>query len=100
MATFEVVKRFLEAIIFTKTPWPITSDEKYSMVDKAWKPAIESQDYQWAFAGAPAGTVSPSQSPGGPSLEIDSQTHEAVNDDCVFCSPNARMMIFIPKNTH
>ena len=28
-ATFEVAKRFMEAIVFTKTPWPIISDEKY-----------------------------------------------------------------------
>jgi len=35
-ATFEVVKQFMEAIVFTKTAWPITSDEKYLMVDKAW----------------------------------------------------------------
>jgi len=34
-ATFEVAKRCREAIVFTKTPWPIISDEKYSMVDKA-----------------------------------------------------------------
>jgi len=35
-ATFEVVKRFVEAIIFTKTPWPIISDEMYWIVDEAW----------------------------------------------------------------
>ena len=34
-ATFEVAKMFLEAIVFTETPWPIISDEKYSMVDDA-----------------------------------------------------------------
>jgi hypothetical protein len=28
-ATFEEAKRFMEAIVFTKTPWPIISDEKY-----------------------------------------------------------------------
>src|SRR5882757_5598110 len=43
-ATFEVAKRFMEAIVFTKTPWPILSDEKYSMVEEAWKLAIEPQD--------------------------------------------------------
>jgi len=37
----EVAKRFMEAIVFTMTPWPIISDEKYSMVDKAWKLAIQ-----------------------------------------------------------
>jgi hypothetical protein len=40
-ATFELVKRFMEAIVFTKTPWPIVSDVKYSMVEEAWKLAIE-----------------------------------------------------------
>jgi len=43
-ATFEVAKRLMEAIVFTNTPWPIISDEKYSMVDKAWQMAIEAQD--------------------------------------------------------
>ena len=52
-ASFEVVKRFMEAIIFTKTPWPIISDEKYSMVDEACQLAIEAQDRQWVLAGAP-----------------------------------------------
>jgi len=37
MVTFEVAKRFMEAIGFTKTPWTIISDEKYSMVDEVWK---------------------------------------------------------------
>jgi len=73
-ATFEVVKRFMEAIIFTKTPWPIISDEKYSMVDEAWQLAIEAQDRQRALAGAPVGAPSVCQLPGGPSLKIDPQT--------------------------
>ena len=36
-ATFEVAKRFMEAIVFTKTPWQIISHGKYSMVEEAWK---------------------------------------------------------------
>jgi hypothetical protein len=76
-ATFEVAKRFMEAIVFTKTPWPILSDEKYSMVEEAWKLAIEAQDRQRALAGAPVGTPSVCQLPGGPSLKIDPQTRDA-----------------------
>jgi len=34
-ATFQVAKRFIEAIVFTKTPWPILSDDNYSMVEEA-----------------------------------------------------------------
>jgi hypothetical protein len=63
----------MEAIVFAKTPWPILSDEKYSIVDQVWKLAIESQDGQWAFAGAPVGTPSLCQLPGGPFLKIDQQ---------------------------
>jgi len=77
--TFEVAKRFMEAIVFTKTPWPILSDDKYSMVEEAWKLAIEAQDRQRALAGAPVGTPSVCQLPGGPSLIIDLQTREAVS---------------------
>jgi hypothetical protein len=76
--TFEVVKRFMEAIVFTKTAWPILSDDKYSMVEQAWKLAIEAQDRQRALAGASAGKPSVCQLPGGPSLKIDPQTREAV----------------------
>jgi hypothetical protein len=43
-ATFQLAKRFMEEIVFTKTHWPIISDEKYSMVDEAWQLAIEAQD--------------------------------------------------------
>ena len=56
--TFEVAKRFMEAIVFTKTPWPIISDEKYSMVDEAWKLGIVAQHRQRALAGAPVGAPS------------------------------------------
>jgi hypothetical protein len=73
-ATFEVAKRFMEAIVFTKTPWPIIFDEKYSMVDEAWKLVIEAQDHQQALAGASVATPSGCQLPGGPSLKIDPQT--------------------------
>jgi len=70
-ATFEVVKRFMEAIVFTKTPWPIISDEKDSMVDEAWQLTIEAQDRQQALAGTPVGAPSVCQLPGGLSLKID-----------------------------
>jgi len=71
---FEVATWFTEAFLFTMTPWPIISDEKYSIVDKAWKLAIEAQNHQRALAGAPVGMPSVSQLPGGPSLKIDPQT--------------------------
>jgi hypothetical protein len=40
----------LEAIVLTTTPGQIISDEKYLMVDKAWKLPIETQDGQRALA--------------------------------------------------
>jgi len=73
-ATFEVAKRFMEAIVFTKTPWPILSDDMYSMVEEAWKLAIGAQDPERALAGAPVGTPSVCQLSSGPSLKIDPQT--------------------------
>jgi hypothetical protein len=83
----------MEAIVLTKTPWPIISDEKYSMVDDAWKLAIEAQDHQRAIAGAPVGTASVCQLPGGPSLIIDPQTREAVSVYSAFCFSIGLMMI-------
>jgi hypothetical protein len=77
--TFEVATGFMEAIIFTKTPWPILSNNKYSMVDEAWKLVIKAQDCQRALAGTPVGTSSVCQLPGGPSLKIDPQLPEAVS---------------------
>jgi len=41
------------------------------MVNEAWKLAIEAQDRLRALAGAPVGTPSVCQLPGGPSLKID-----------------------------
>jgi len=61
-------------MVFTMTPWSILSDDKYSMVEEAWKLLIEAQDCQQALAGAPVGTPSVCQFPGGPSLKIDLQT--------------------------
>jgi len=73
----------MEPIGFTKTPWPILSDDKYSMVEDACNLAIEAQDCQQALAGAPVGTPSVCQLPGGPSLTIDPHTREAVS--LAFC---------------
>ena len=97
-ATFEVAKWFMEAIVFTKTPWPIISDEKYSMVDEAWNLAIEAQDHQQALAGAPVGIPSVCQLPSGPSLKINPQTREAVSVYSVFYSSIGLMMIQNPRN--
>jgi hypothetical protein len=83
----------MEAIVFTKTAWPIIPDKKYSMVDEAWEPAIEGQDRQRALAGAPVGTPSVCQLPGGPSLKINPQTREAVCVYSVLCSSIGLMMI-------
>jgi hypothetical protein len=35
-ATFEVAKRIMEAIVFTKTPWPILFDNKYAKLEEGW----------------------------------------------------------------
>jgi hypothetical protein len=92
-ATFEVAKRFMEASVFTKTPWPIISDEKYLMVDEAWKLALEAQDRQWALAGAPVGTPSVCELPRGPSLKINPQTGEPICVYSVFCFSIGLIMI-------
>jgi hypothetical protein len=90
----------MEAIVFAKTPWPIISDEKYSMVDEAWQLAIEAQDCQRALAGAPVGAPSVCQLPIGSSLKIDLQTQEAVSVNSVFCFSIRLMMMINPKDIH
>jgi hypothetical protein len=97
-ATFEVAKRFMEEIVFTKTPWPIISDEKYSMVDKPWQLAIDAQDRQRALVVALVGAPSMWQLHGGPSLKIDPQTREAVTIYSVFYSSIGLMMMLNPNN--
>ena len=77
-ATFEVVNRFMEAIVFTKIPLPDLSNYKYSMGEEAWTLPIDAQNGQQALAGAPVGTPSVCQMPDSPSLKIDPQTREAV----------------------
>jgi hypothetical protein len=83
-AYFELPKRFMEAIAFTKTPWSILTDDKYLRVDDAWKIVIEAQDHQQALAGAPVEVPSVCQLPGGPSLTIDQHTPEAGSLDVCF----------------
>jgi len=75
-ATFEVSRRIMQAIIFTKTPWSILSNEKYSIAEEAWKVAIEVKDCQWASASAPVGIPSVWQFPDGRCFNIDLQTLE------------------------
>jgi len=98
MATFEVAKRFMEAIVFTKTPWPIISEEKYSMVVEAGQLAIEAQDRQQALAGAPVGARSLYQLPCVQSLKLNPQTREAVTVYSVFCSSIGLVMMLITKH--
>ena len=76
--TSEIPKGFMRAIVCTKTSGPIFSDDKYSMVEAVWKFANESQDHQWAMAGAPVGIPSVCQLTGGSSLTIDPQTRVAI----------------------
>jgi len=61
--TTEVAKQFIDAIVFTKTSWPIISDEQYSTFDEAWQLAIEAQNCQQPLAGAPVGAPSVCQLP-------------------------------------
>ena len=77
--TFEVAKCFMWAMVFTKTPRSIISHLMYLMVIEAWTLAIEAQHRLQGLAGAPVGTPSGCQLPGGPSLKISPQTQEAVS---------------------
>jgi len=61
MATLEVLKRFMEAIVFTRTTWPILSDIQYSMVEHTGNVTIGAQKHQQVIARAAVGTQSVSQ---------------------------------------
>jgi hypothetical protein len=78
-ATFEVAKRFMAAIILTMTSWLILCDDKYWMIENAWKLAIEAQDCQQALEGAAIGMPSVCQFPGGPSMKIELHTSDTVS---------------------
>jgi len=97
---FEVAKRFMEAIVFTKTLRPISSDDKYSMIEEAWKPLIEAHNHQWALTGAPVVTPSVCQLCSGQSLKINLQTREPIS--LGFCSTHLHLIYDIdnaPKYT-
>lgn len=47
-ATSDVAKRFIETIVFMKTPSPIISDDKFPMADKCQKRLNEAQNGQRA----------------------------------------------------
>jgi len=99
-ATFDIAKRFMEAIVFIKNSWPIISDEKYLMVDDGSQQAIETQDWQRALASAHVGIPSVYQLPGGSYRKIDPQTREAVSVYSVCCTSIGLVMILIPKNIY
>ena len=101
---FEVAKRFMEEMVFTKICWQIISDEMYSMVKKVWKLPIEAQHGQRTWAGAPVGTSSVCQLRGA-SLKINQQTQDTVSVYSVFLSSIGLMMIqnletYIVKTKH
>jgi len=68
----------MEAIVFTKNPWPTLSSDNYSMVEEALKLAIEAQKCQWALAGASVGTPSVWQLHSSLSFKINLPRGEAV----------------------
>jgi hypothetical protein len=68
------------------------------MVDEDWKLAIEAQDCQRALPGAPVGTPSVCQLPGGPSLEINPETWDAVSVYSGFYSSIGVTMILNLRN--
>jgi len=89
-APVEVANRLKEAIIFTVTPSPIISNEKNSMVDKAWKLAFGAPDCSQAVVGTHIGTPSVCQLLGGPSHKIDPQTQDALSVVMLF---NALLLV-------
>jgi hypothetical protein len=78
-ATVEVVKRFMEGIIFMGTTSPILSNNKYLLVEDPWKLAIDAQDHQQALPGASEGMPSVCQLPSGPFFKIVPQTQKGVS---------------------
>jgi len=48
----EVAKMFIEAIVFTKTSWPVMSYDKYWMLAEGWILAIEEYDCQRVLVGS------------------------------------------------
>jgi len=90
----------MEAIVFTKTPSPILSGDKYTMVEEAWRLAIEAQDCQRTLAGASVDTPSVYQLPSGLSLKIDLQTQEAVSHGfCLMLLYQISDINYTPKYT-
>jgi hypothetical protein len=90
----------MEAIIFTKTPWPIISDEKYSMVDEAWQLSIDAHNCQQALSGAPVGAPSVYQLPSGLSHKINPQARQAVSGYSFFRISIGPRMMLNPNNPH
>jgi hypothetical protein len=45
--TFQVAKRFMAAIVLTKPPWGIISDEKYSMVNEVGTSRLNPRIVSW-----------------------------------------------------
>ena len=78
-STCELMHRFMKAIILRMSTKPILSDDKYSMVEEAWRLAIEAQNCQHAIAWAPVDSPSVCQLPSGPFPNIDPQTQTDVN---------------------
>jgi hypothetical protein len=70
---------FMEAILFTKNPCPTLSEDKYSIVEQAWKLPIQAQDCQWPLAGALLGTPLVCQWHGGSTCKINPHIRHAVS---------------------
>ena len=71
---FEVGKRFMETVVFTKTPLQIFSNHKHLIIEDASNCAAEGPNCQRALAGTPVVIPSVCQLPSSSTHKIDLQT--------------------------
>ena len=80
---FEISKSFLSSLVFTKVPWPATTEAELDLCDTAWTEARDSMTIQMRALGA----LKPDQHvynlPAGPSMAIDSISRGLVS----LCAP-------------
>jgi hypothetical protein len=76
---FELAKSFLASLVFTKVPWPATSEAEFDLCDIAWEEALESMSMQMRAVGALKPDEDVHQRPEGPSFNMDAVTRGVVS---------------------
>jgi hypothetical protein len=71
---FDLAKKFLKSVLYTKNPWPASQEHELDICEKACNDALDTMTVQQRVVNALNGIQRVWEHSGGPSEQIDALT--------------------------